>query len=182
MTRISFDIPKVETERLILREPREADLECLATFNQSERTRFIGGKKDRAESWRQIAASLGHWAMRGFGFWTVALKEDRDRMIGACGFIFREGWDEPELGWNLHDGFEGKGYAHEAVLAARLHGAMHLKLDGVISYIDPANTRSAALATRLGAHPERTGQLLGHEVIVYRHPGLRDMPHERTAP
>jgi RimJ/RimL family protein N-acetyltransferase len=95
-------------------------------------------------------------------------------MIGACGFIFREGWDEPELGWNLHDGYEGKGYAFEAASAARAYGAKHFDLSGVISYIDPVNRRSIALAKRLGATFERKTSLLGQEADIYRHPKSGD--------
>ena len=65
--------------------------------------------------------------------------------------IFNDGWDEPELGWHIYDGFEGKGYAYQATIAARRYSARHFGLDRVISYIDPENTRSVALAERLDA-------------------------------
>lgn len=173
MTSFNFDIPTVETERLILREARESDLDEIAIFMASERSHFIGGPLDRANCWRLISSHFGHWLLRGYGMWHIHHKTD-DLMIGACGFIFREGWDEPELGWNVHGGYEGKSIAFEAATAARAYGAKHFNLDGVISYLDPANTRSIALAKRLGATFEREGTLLGHDVHVYRHPKLGD--------
>ena len=173
MTTFSVDIPTIETDRLILREARESDLDTLATFMASERSHFVGGPLDRANCWRLISGSLGHWLLRGYGMWYIHHKAD-DRVIGACGFIFREGWDEPELHWNMHDGYEGKGYAFEAARAARAYGAQHFNLNGVISYIDPVNSRSIALAKRLGATFERNGSLLGEDANIYRHPLIGD--------
>ena len=173
MTSFNFDIPTIETERLILRAPLESDLDALEVFNQSERSHLIGGPLDRANCWRVISNGIGHWAPRGFGMWHIHHKAD-DRMIGACGFIFREGWDEPELGWNVHDGYEGKGYAFEAAMAARTHGATHFDLNGILSYIGPINHRPIVLATRMGASFERQGSLLGEVADIYRHPTTGD--------
>lgn len=174
MTSFNFEIPSVETDRLILRAPLESDLDALEAFNKTERSHLIGGPLDRANCWRVISNCIGHWALRGFGMWHLHHKAD-DRMIGACGFIFREGWDEPELGWNVHDGYEGESYAFEAAGAARAYGAKHFDLNGVISYIDPVNHRSIALAKRLGASFESKGRLLGHDADIYRHPRLGDV-------
>ena len=170
MTTFSVDIPIIETERLILRDARESDLDDLASFMASERSHFVGGPMDRANCWRLISGSLGHWMLRGYGMWNIHHKAD-DRVIGTCGFIFREGWDEPELGWNVHDGYEGQSIAFEAAQAARSYGAKHFNLDGVISYLDPANTRSINLAKRLGATYERDGGMPGTPMVyIYRQP------------
>ena len=169
MTRLAVDIPVIETDRLILRDMRETDLDVIADFFADDRSGFVGGPKSRPESWRTIAGALGHWMLRGYGMWLVA-ERATDRPVGGVGFLFPEGWDEPELGWHLYNGHEGKGYAHEAATAARAHGARHFGLDGVISYIVPENTRSIALAQRLGATFEREGEVLGHACHVYRHP------------
>lgn len=169
MTQLYAHIPVIETDRLILREMRETDLDVIADFFADDRSTFVGGTKSRSDSWRVIAGALGHWLLRGYGMWLVADRRT-DRAIGGVGFLNPEGWDEPELGWHLYNGHEGKGYAYEAATAARAYGAAHFGLDGVISYIAPGNTRSAALADRMGATVERQGVLLGHDVNVYRHP------------
>ncbi|MBR9652130.1 GNAT family N-acetyltransferase [Thalassovita aquimarina] len=166
---LSLNIPTVETERLILREMRESDLDVIAEFFESDRSHFVGGPKSRGESWRVISGVLGHWLLRGYGMWLV---EERvsGQPVGGVGHLNPEGWDEPELGWHLYTGHEGKGYAYEAALAAREYGARHFGLTAPISYIDPANTRSKALAERLGARFEREGEVLGHACHVYRYP------------
>ena len=93
-------IPRLETERLILRAPSEADLEAEAEFFASTPLEIVGGPLRRDETWRSIAMLLGHWAMRGFGFWGVEEK-DTGIYVGRVGLWFPEGWPEPEIGWTL---------------------------------------------------------------------------------
>lgn len=164
-----MQIPTITTPRLILRTPREADFEAFAAFGASERAKWVGGPYSRLRSWGGFLATFGHWCLRGYGMWMV---EHRDigRTAGRVGMIFNDGWDEPELGWHMFEGFEGKGLAFEAALAARQYAAVHFGLAAPISYIDPANTRSIALAERLGATHERDGEVAGHPCRVYRHP------------
>lgn len=169
MTGLTLPIPVIETERLILRGPRESDFEAFAAFGASERSKFVGGPFPRPRSWGGFLASFGHWALRGYGMWMLEDKAS-GATAGRVGMIYNDGWDEPELGWHIFDGFEGKGLAHEAAKAARDYAARHFGLDGVISYIDPANTRSVALAERLGARFEREGEVVGQPCHVYRHP------------
>lgn len=169
MTALTLDIPVIETDRLILRGPREADFEVFAAFGASERSRFVGGPVPRIRSWGGFLATFGHWALRGYGMWMLQERAS-GKTAGRIGMIYNDGWDEPELGWHIYDGFEGQGLAYEGALATRTYAARHQGLDGVISYIDPENTRSIALAKRLGATHERDGELLGHACHIYRHP------------
>ena len=74
------------------------------------------------------------------------------------------------INWTLFAHAEGKGFAFEAARAARAFAAQAFKLDGVISYIRADNTRSAALATRLGATYERDGTVMGTACHIWRHP------------
>ncbi|MBQ0749085.1 MAG: GNAT family N-acetyltransferase [Roseovarius sp.] len=169
MTTFTVHIPEVKSGDLVLRAICEDDLDALAAFYAGARSHFVGGPLGRAECWRLIAANLGHWALRGYGMWVISDRGTGDPM-GLCGFIFRDGWDEPELGWQVWDGHEGRGIAYRAAQAARAHGAANFGLDGVVSHIDPDNARSQALARRLGARFEREGTLLGLACQVWRHP------------
>jgi RimJ/RimL family protein N-acetyltransferase len=166
---LAFHIPTLTTGRLTLREPREADFPAMLAFNDSPRAGFVGGGRDRQWIWRGLLANIGHWALRGHGFYSVDTL-DGD-FIGRVGVIYHDGWDEPELGWHLFDGFEGQGYAEEAARAARADYHARLTPAPLISYIDPANRKSQALAERLGAKPEREAVFLDHTVTVWRHPG-----------
>jgi len=82
MTRISFEIPELYTDRLILREPRLEDLPHVAAFFQTERSHFVGGPHTENGSWRSISNALGHWYLNGYGMWAVHHKAD-DRAIGS---------------------------------------------------------------------------------------------------
>lgn len=167
------DIPTLETERLILRAPREADFPEFAAFGESDRSRWVGGPYPRFRSWGGFLGLLGHWALRGYGFWMVEEKAT-GYVAGRVGCAQHDGWEEPELGWHIFDGFEGRSIGFEASKAARAYTAKHFGLDGVISYIAPANTRSIALAKRLDAQHERDGDLLGNTVHIYRHPKMAE--------
>lgn len=168
-SQFTLPIPVLETGRLVLREPREADLPAMVAFAESPRSEFLGGKVDRRTVWRYLLSNIGHWALRGYGFYSVDTK-DGD-FIGRVGVIYHDGWDEPELAWHLFDGYEGKGYAHEAALAARADYHARISAQPPISYIAIRNMRSEALALRLGAMRERTVVEPVHgDYHVYRHP------------
>ncbi len=169
MSAFALSIPVIETEQLILRGPEARDFEPYADFGASERSRFVGGPFSRMDAWRSFLAGLGHWALRGFGMWMVEHRAT-GATAGRIGMIEHDGWPEPELGWHIYDGYEGQGLAREGALAARAHAARHQGLDRVISQIAPDNTRSLALARRLGATFERDGTLLDAPVQIWRHP------------
>jgi len=165
---IAFHIPTLTTARLTLRPPRESDFPTMLSFNDSPRTRFIGGKLERRWVWRGLLANIGHWALRNYGFYSV--ETHRGDFIGRIGVIYHDSWPEPELGWHLYDGFEGKGYAYEAAFAARADYAARVASAPLISMIDVENHRSEALALRLGALREGTDTHEDGRFHIYRHP------------
>ncbi|MEM6940706.1 MAG: GNAT family N-acetyltransferase [Pseudomonadota bacterium] len=162
-------IPVLDTQRLTLRAPRPADLPTLTAFFATTRSHMVGGPRDAQECFTSLTSRIGHWAMHGYGLWHIEDRETRD-FLGWAGMLNPPHWDEPELGWTLFAHAEGKGYAFEAARAARAFAAAHQSLDGVISYIDPANTRSRALAEKLGARYERDGKVIGKPCHIWRHP------------
>ena len=90
--------------------------------------------------------------------------------MGGIAIIKHEGWSEPELGWHIFEGFEGKGFAVEAALEIRRFAAREWGITAPISHIAADNERSIALAKRLGASFERVGEVVGHPCHIYRHP------------
>jgi RimJ/RimL family protein N-acetyltransferase len=162
-------IPTLTTDRLILRAPSEADFPAMLAFNDSPRSSFVGGGAPRQHIWRGLLANIGLWALRGHGFYSVDTKTGK--FIGRVGVLFHDGWDEPELGWHLFDGFEGQGYCVEAALAAKADYHARLSTKPLISYIDPANPKSEAVARRLGAAPERETVFFDKTINVWRHTG-----------
>lgn len=171
MSVLDLPIPVIETERLVLRAPRESDFEAFAEFGASDRARFVGGPYPRFHSWSGFLGTFGHWVLRGFGMWMLEHRAT-GKTAGRIGMICHDGWPEPELGWHLYQGFEGQGLAHEGAFAARAYAAKHQGLDRVISCIAPENTRSQALARRLGASIERDALLIEWPVQIWRHPSV----------
>jgi len=171
MSETVIRIPTLETERLRLRAPEARDFDTYADFRTSLRAAYSGGPHTRAQAFEQFCALGGHWLVRGYGRWIVATRED-DAPIGVVGLYYPEDWLEPEIAWALFDGAEGKGYAAEAARAARAYAYGTLGWQSVVSLIAPDNSRSAALASRLGATREGVYHhgTLG-PLDVWRHPG-----------
>lgn len=168
---LCLDIPTVTTDRLTLRGPEPQDFEPHAVFfADAERSWGFGGPEDRNEAWRWFASNIGHWALRGYGYWTIT-DSKTGAIYGITGLWEPEGWPEAELGWVAFDGAEGKGIIYEAALAARDYIYANYKTTAIPSYILPGNTRSIALAERLGATYEHSFENVSHGIeLVYRHP------------
>lgn len=162
-------IPTIETERLTLRPFREEDVRALFELTQDpDVVRFVndGRMPTLYESWNLVARWLGHWAMRGHGQWAVE-ERTSGRLIGRAGIINPADWPGPEVGYLLGRDWWGHGYATEAAGAAMGWGFRELGFEDVISLIDPNNTASIAVATRLGESLRGETTLLGTRVLVY---------------
>ncbi len=163
-------IPVLETEHLILRASTADDFSPYASFMGSERSVGMGGPINRNDAWKRFAMLIGHWHMRGYGSWH-ADEKSTGKPVGKFGFWNPEGWLGRELGWLVYDGFEGKGYAYEATKFLLNYARDTLKWDSLISVIAPKNTRSIALAERLGARYEQDWTApSGKTSVIYRHP------------
>lgn len=166
----TLTIPTLETDRLILRAPDLADFDVFAAFYASPRAAFVGGPLTREQAWRMLAMEIGHWQLAGFGRWSVVDKAS-GATVGLVGLFAPEGWPEPEIGWDLYEGHEGKGYATEAGAAARAYAYGTLGWTTAISLVKPGNDASARVAERLGATFDGMFQHERHgNVQVWRHP------------
>jgi RimJ/RimL family protein N-acetyltransferase len=130
--------------------------------------RYIGEGRalDRAETWRAMALSLGHWALRGFGLFAVEEKAT-GALVGRIGLLFPEVWPSIELAWTLARARWGEGFATEGAAAVRDYAFRTLGLPRLISLIAPENAASIRVAERIGERFDRTGELLGKTVSVY---------------
>lgn len=169
-------IPRLETPRLILRGHRPADFEPYAAYCASDRSTGTGGPLDRNLAWRGFCHMTGHWVHRGYGFFVLEDKAT-GTPLGTCGPYFPEGWPEPEIGWTIWSAAaEGKGLAHEAALAARGFAYDVLGWSTAISLIALGNTRSEALAQRMGC--TRDGSFTHAQFgasSIWRHPSPSDL-------
>jgi RimJ/RimL family protein N-acetyltransferase len=158
----------LETERLTLRMFREPDTDAYAEMMADpEVMRFLGGKPmSRMEAWRSMVMVIGHWHLRGYGFWAVEERESGE-LLGRVGCWRPEGWPGIEVGWTLRRAYWGRGYATEAARASLAHAFTALDQPHVISLIDPANVNSIRVAERLGEKVEGEWEILGTKVLIY---------------
>ena len=171
-----LDIPRLETGRLVLRAPLAADHEPVAALLMDPvRARRFGVEPDRSRAWRWFAMNIGHWALRGYGYFVIEDKAS-GAPCGLTGIWCPEGWPEPEPDYAVFAGFEGRGIACEAAICARAWAYTRLDLHSVGPHIVPGNTRSITLAERISATCERTYTKphMGEDTI-YRHSSAVDL-------
>jgi RimJ/RimL family protein N-acetyltransferase len=156
---------------------RETDLDVYAKIcGDPEVMRFLGGHTmSRDEAWRNMALILGHWSLRGFGFWAVEEKKT-GALIGRVGLWCPEGWPGIEIGWALARQSWGQGFATEAAVASLAYAFDELNQPHVISLIDPANFPSVRVAQRLRMRLEGRTEVFGRETQVF---GIRRAASKR---
>jgi RimJ/RimL family protein N-acetyltransferase len=165
----------VRTPRLRLRRIHDEDAQLVETIWSDPhvwRALRPGQPFDRDHGLLRLAHHAHHWREHGFGLWLVEFPPGGE-VIGWIGaahptFIPRLA-AEVEIGWTLRRAWWGQGLASEGAAAAVEAAFKHLAVPLVISLIDRGNSRSAAVAERLGMrhaddvhHPG-----IGEEVRVY---------------
>jgi len=166
---MSTCIPVLCTERLLLRGFEQDDFEAFAAIvADREVVEFLddGEPIDREACWRGMAIFVGHWHLRGYGWWAV---EDRrnGEFLGRIGLYNPEGWPGLEIGWLLRRDVWGGGLATEGASAALAFAFAFVGADHVISIIDPRNVRSIRVAEKLGEHYETQVRHAGRSLAIY---------------
>lgn len=159
-------IPRLQTERLLLREFRREDFDAFADHFADPVSAAHLIPTDRQTVWRIFCSCAGLWLIHGAGWWAV---EDRQtgQLVGNVGAFFREECAVMELGWNTYRAFWGKGYATEAAAAA-LHYALEIRGEQKVqALISATNTSSLRVAMRLGLRHETDTEIYGKPVGSY---------------
>jgi RimJ/RimL family protein N-acetyltransferase len=159
---------ELETERLRFRLPRESDFPTYGKwYANMDVMRYLGGKTlSTIEGWRHMAYLIGHWAMRGYGYYAVEEKAT-GRLVGRVGYTNQTGWPGFELGWTIAPEFQGKGYATEAANMLLPYAFDVLDQPHVISLIHPDNAPSRRVAEKLGERIEGETTVLTMPVLIY---------------
>ena len=157
----------LETERLRLRPFCQDDLDQYAAIVADPETMtFMGGPRDRARAWADIAWCLGHWTLRGYGLW-AAEETASGALVGRIGLLNPEGWPGLEVGWLVARRHWSRGLATEGARAALAYAFDTVGAEHVLSLIRPDNAASIRVAEKLGERPERRLELYGEEALVY---------------
>jgi RimJ/RimL family protein N-acetyltransferase len=159
--------PVLETVRLRLRQFREDFPTYQAWCANPDLMRYLGGRTfNTLEAWRHMAYVLGHWQLRGYGYYAVEEKAS-GRLVGRVGFTDSEGWPGFELGWTLAPEARGQGYAREAARLLLDYAFEHLERPHVMSLIHPENAPSIRVAEHLGQTVEGETEVLTMPVRIY---------------
>ena len=144
---------RLETERLILRDWREDDLDALHAINSDPLVMAtIGPLQDRETTRAGLGRLMARTVNDGHTFWALERKSD-GRMIGFCGVArgtVPEIADEIEVGWRLAADCWGQAYAREAAVAARAWFFANRPGRRICAITSVNNVRSRGLMERLG--------------------------------
>ncbi|WP_095588440.1 GNAT family N-acetyltransferase [Actibacterium ureilyticum] len=162
-------VPQLDTARLVLRAPVIGDFDSYAAIMMSDRAVHMDGPLSRRDAWLDFTQYVAGWLLRGCGMWTVVAREDT-RVLGFVSVAMAYGDRAHELGYLFRPDAGGRGFATEAVRAARDYAFGAMGLSTLVSYVAPENTRSIALAQRLGAKPDEAAAAeLDDDCRVFRH-------------
>lgn len=161
---------EIETERLSLRPLAPEDLEPHFAMMQDPRVAAFltldGRPPDGQMHWRSFASMIGHWRIRGYGFFSVFERSSGD-WVGRVGPWNPGGWPGIECGWGIDPSRWGKGYAGEAAIASINWIFMQRPdLDRIISLIVPANAKSQAVAAKIGETKSGETFAISSEIVA----------------
>jgi RimJ/RimL family protein N-acetyltransferase len=140
----------IETERLVLRSWRDADIEPFWAMACDPAVMRYLPPLTRAEKEAAVGRMMAMQVEHGHCFWAIECKADR-RFLGFCGVAPpRSPTFEYEIGWRLASDVWGQGYAREAAEASLEWVWHHLDTDTVVAITTRDNARSWGLMERLG--------------------------------
>ena len=164
--------PTLTSDRLLLTQMTLDHIHALYPLMGSARTGYMDGPFTKRAAWYLLAADVASWTLLGFGGWAIT-DRNTGQLLGQIALSQPPHYPERELGWLLFEHAEGQDYAHEAgktVLAWARDAQNYITL---VSYITPENSRSVALAKRLGAVLDPNAVLPDgdsiEDTVIYRH-------------
>jgi RimJ/RimL family protein N-acetyltransferase len=166
-------VPRIETARLVLREPAHSDFTAVSTmWADPEVTRYISGEPmARRQAWTFFTHLCGQWHLCGYGGWTVEEKHG-GAFVGQVLFQqFVRDIDPsrehlPECGWALVPAMQGRGYASEAVTAALAWADANIEASHSVAIIKPENAASLRVAERTGYRELRRTTYGAHSIVL----------------
>lgn len=145
----------LETERLLLREFDEGDIESFYRLGSiPEVTRYThdpGGGLTSLEHAREVLRTrpLADYKKHGYGRWACVYKATNE-VIGFAGLKYLDEMHEIDLGYRFLPDYWGRGLATEACRAVLDFGFAQLGLKQIIAMVDPQNVASVRVLTKLG--------------------------------
>lgn len=164
----------IETSRLKLRLHTLRDFEFShGLWNEPFVYQFISKKPSSTQqSWGRLYNYLGHWQLRGYGYFLVEEKIS-GTSIGEIGLADFQRDLNPspnlpyEAGWVIHPDFHGEGFASEALEAILRWNDERVGPQPYWCMIDAKNTASIKLAEKLKFKFTREASYNGENISLY---------------
>lgn len=149
------------TEHLILRTWKADDIPLMAAISSNPLVmEHFPSTQDLSATQELIDDINQHYKKFGYSAYAVETK-DTHEFVGFVG-LNQPSFEIPnfipdslpivEIGWRLSSQHWGKGYATEAAKAVLHYAFMELKLNEIISFTVPANTKSRRVMEKIGLH------------------------------
>ncbi|MCG8924055.1 GNAT family N-acetyltransferase [Lentzea sp. CC55] len=149
----------IKTDRLLLRPFQPTDLDDFHSYrSHPDVYRYLYGdhvtKEECADLLAEFAADR-ELTKAGDRLALAVHLPEADRVIGSVVLKWLSETDrQGEIGYSLHPGFQGRGYATEAARKMLELGFEHLGLHRIVAECDPRNEPSWRLMERLGMRRE----------------------------
>ena len=158
----------LRTERLTLRMPVVQDFDAYLRLMASPRAVGMGGPFDVRAAWGMFCHDVAQWQLFGHGAFMIDI-EASGECVGQVGINHGPLFPEKELGWFLYDGHERRGFATEAAAALLDWALVELRPASLVSYVDPDNIASQAVAVRIGGSLDPLAPRTDPHDLVYRY-------------
>jgi len=151
--RIQMVTPKLETERLILRQIKNADVDaifnCWMQDEDISKYMYWKASKDRKEAQEFVQFELGNLENDKWNRWIILLKQT-DEIIGTCLIYFNDEENNWDISYNLGKKYWGKGYITEAMQRVMEYAINELSIKECIASHAIENPESGRVIQKLG--------------------------------
>jgi len=159
----------LETDRLSLRELTADDAAFMnALLNSPKFLQYIGDRGVRSdEDARDFIVNryMVSYANNGYGLWAVETKDGVP--VGICGFVKRDYFAEPDIGFAFLPEHERKGYGYESTAATMTYGRETLGFTKVLAITSLTNDASVGLLKKLGFTDDGIIQPQGEKLRLF---------------
>jgi len=142
----------LQTKQLVLRALTVDDARFInSLLNTPKFLKYIGDRNVRNdEDAREFIVNryMASYASNGYGLWAVETKDGTP--VGMCGFVKRDYFDEPDIGFAFLPEYERKGYGYESAAATMNYGRDTLGFTKVLAITSLTNDASVRLLEKLG--------------------------------
>jgi ribosomal-protein-alanine N-acetyltransferase len=159
----------LQTERLVLRELTVGDAAFInALLNSKKFLKYIGDRNVKSDEDARnfiVDRYMASYKMNGYGLWAVETNDGTP--VGMCGFVKRDYFDEPDIGFAFLPEHERNGYGFESAAAAMRYGREKLGFTKVLAITSLDNDASVGLLRKVGFTDDGIIEPQGEKLRVF---------------